>query len=88
MNEGITIRGLALSKYRSISKFATAIGWTRNKASRVLNGVTIPSADDMIEISTILDISTPERFIQYFFPKLSTKWTNIASENSESFKSI
>ncbi|MFT9057086.1 MAG: helix-turn-helix transcriptional regulator [Ethanoligenens sp.] len=76
MNEGVNIRGLVLSKYHSISEFAKAIGWSRNKASRILNGVTALSADDMAKISALLGIETPERFVHYFFARLSTKWTN------------
>ena len=76
MGDGITVRGLALSKYQSISGFARAIGWTRNKASRILNGVTDPSSEDMTKISALLGINTPESFLHYFFADLSTKWTS------------
>lgn len=76
MGDGITVRGLALSKYQNISEFAKAIGWTRNKASRILNGVTDPSSEDMEKMSALLGINTPMSFIHYFFPELSTKWTD------------
>lgn len=76
MNESVNIRGLVLSKYHSISEFAKAIGWSRNKASRMLNGVTALSADDMAEMSALLGIKTPENFVHYFFAGLSTKWTD------------
>lgn len=75
----MTYRGLVFSKYRNISEFAQAIGWSRNKASRVVNGIQEPDANDMEKMAELLDINTPEAFIDIFFKGLSTKWTNSAS---------
>jgi len=52
----MTIRGLVFSKYNSISDFADAIGWERNKASRIVNMKQPPSKKDMEEMIVVLDI--------------------------------
>ena len=71
----MTYRGLVFSKYKNISEFASAIGWSRNKASRIVNGIQEPDADDMEKMAEVLGIKTPEAFISIFFRNLSTKWT-------------
>ena len=43
----MTLRGLVFGKYRSIIEFADAIGWSRNKASAIVNGNREPSKKDM-----------------------------------------
>lgn len=73
--EILTLRGAVLSKFKSISEFARAIGWKANKASRIINGVQTPSVDEIIEMSECLGIDSPEVFIQIFFSSMSTKWT-------------
>lgn len=77
MPDIMTLRGVAISQYRSIGKFANAIGWTRNKASRIINGVQAPSVDDVEKMAICLHIDTQEVFMQIFFGSLSTKWTKI-----------
>lgn len=79
MSNGITLRGLALSKYRTIGEFATAIGWQRQKASRVLCGKQDPTAADMQELVKCLDINTQDMFLNIFFASLSEKWTAAAN---------
>ena len=68
-------RGIVLSQYKSITDFAVSIGWTRNKASRIVNGKQEPDAKDMERMAEVLEINTPEKFMDIFFDKLSTKWT-------------
>ena len=68
-------RGIVFAKFKSITEFAEKIGWTRNKASRIVNGVQEPNAAEMIQMAEILGIDTPEVFMDIFFGKLSTKWT-------------
>lgn len=67
------IRGAVFSKFSSISSFAKAIGWTRNKASRIVNLVTEPSVDDMEKMAEVLNISDADRFMSIFFPGMATK---------------
>ena len=75
----MTYRGLVFSKYKNISEFACAIGWSRNKASRIINGIQEPDVNDMEKMAEVLDIKTPEAFISIFFRNMSTKWTTDAN---------
>lgn len=68
-------RGLIFSKYKNITAFASAVGWTRNKASRIANGIQEPDAEDMEKMADALGINSPEQFMHVFFGQLSTKWT-------------
>ena len=68
-------RGLIFSRYKNITEFAAAIGWTRNKASRIANGIQEPDAEDMERMADALGITSPEEFMNIFFKALSTKWT-------------
>ena len=63
----MTLRGAVLSKYKTIGEFSEAIGWKRNKSSRILNGIQTPSADEIEEITKCLGINTAEDFMQLFF---------------------
>lgn len=67
------IRGAVFSKFSSITSFADAVGWKRNKASRILNGIQKPSADDMEQMADCLNIQDANVFVSIFFPQLSTK---------------
>ena len=69
-------RGLIFSKYKNITEFASAVGWTRNKASRIANGIQEPDAEDMERMADALGITSPEQFMYIFFRSLSTKWTS------------
>ena len=66
------IRGIVFSKFSSISAFAGAIGWKRNKASRIVNGTQKPSAEDMEQMALCLNITDANDFISIFFPALFT----------------
>ena len=68
------LRGAVLSKFPSITSFADALKWDRKKASRVVNRVQKPSADDMEHMAEILDVHDPAMFIRIFLPSVSTKW--------------
>lgn len=70
-----TLRGLVYSKYKNTTDFALAIGWSRNRVSRVLNGVQELTEDDIIALAKVLDIKNERDFMHIFFPELSTEWT-------------
>lgn len=72
----ITLRGIVFSRFKTVGDFADYIGWSRNKASRILNGIQSPSQADMEEIVDKLEITSPDLFIEIFFSELSSKWTN------------
>lgn len=63
----ITLRGAILGKYRNISQFAKAIGWNRKKASDIVNYRRRPSAQEMEEISELLDVHDNSSFMALFF---------------------
>lgn len=52
----LNLRGLILSKYRTISEFAQAIGWERGKASRIVNETQQPTKADMEQMIDLLHI--------------------------------
>lgn len=76
MSELLNYRGIVLSKYKSISDFAKAIGWSRNKASRILNCKQEPDSQDIIDLTKLLKIPSQEEFFAIFFAELSTMWTD------------
>ena len=71
------LKGHVMKKFYTITAFANAIGWTRNKSSRIINGVTEPTIDDIVAIATILELSEGE-FFTIFFASLSTMCTATA----------
>ncbi len=68
------LRGTIFAKYRTIKEFSDAIGWQRNKSSRILNGSQEPDSDDMRALVVLLQL-TPEEFIDIFFAEQFTKCT-------------
>lgn len=76
MGEILTLQGVAISKYHTIGAFAEAMHWSRNKASRIINGVQAPTVDEIQEIAELLHINSQETFMQIFLPKFSTKLTS------------
>ena len=67
------IRGAVFSKFNTIGSFAQAIGWKRNKASRIVNGIQRPSVVDMEQMAICLKISDASTFVSIFFPGMTTK---------------
>ena len=70
----LTIRGLVFSKFSSISEFANAIGWQRNKAARIINKKQEPSKKDMEDMITVLEI--PEASVAPVFFWLDVHYVN------------
>lgn len=58
--EQLNFRGLVYSKYKTIAEFAQAIGWTRQKATNIVNGLQEPSLDDTDKMSRALDLPLEE----------------------------
>lgn len=56
----MNFRGLVYSKYKTIADFAQAIGWTRQKATNIVNGVQEPSLDDTDKMAKALNMSLDE----------------------------
>ncbi len=78
MKSIMTLRGLVLSKYRTIGNFADRVGWKRNKASRILNGKQKMDIEDIEKMAQCLEINSQKVFMQIFFDRLSTLWTEAA----------
>ena len=73
---GNQLRGAVLTKFPSISAFAIAMEWDRKKASRIVNRVQKPTADDMMKMARLLDIRDADSFISIFLPSVHTMWEN------------
>ena len=50
-------RGIVYSKFKSIAAFSDSIGWTRQKGTNIVNGLTEPSLDDVDKMSKALGLS-------------------------------
>ena len=53
-------------KYRTITDFSKAIGWSSSKMSRLLGGRYLPDVVEATAISTLLDLQTDE-FMKIFY---------------------
>lgn len=60
MVESIQFRGVVYSKFKSIADFSNCIGWTRQKGTNIVNGITEPSLDDVDKMSKALDMPFEE----------------------------
>lgn len=69
-----TIRGAVLGRFQSITDFANAMEWDRKKASRIVNRVQKPSAEDMEKMAAILEVKDADSFVRIFLPSVSTMW--------------
>lgn len=68
--EMVNFRGLVYSKFKTIADFAQAIGWTRQKATNIVNGLQEPSLDDTDKMAKALCMSL-EDTARFFLPKKS-----------------
>lgn len=68
--EQMTFRGLVYSRYKTIADFAQAIGWTRQKATNIVNGTQEPSLDDTDKMAKAMQMSLDET-ARFFLPKRS-----------------
>ena len=66
----MNFRGLVYSRYKTIAEFAQAIGWTRQKATNIVNGLQEPSLDDTDKMAKALNLSLDET-AKFFLPKKS-----------------
>jgi plasmid maintenance system antidote protein VapI len=74
MEELLTLRGIAFSKYPNITKLAEKMGWSRQKTTRIINRVQEPTEDEMVKLVEAFDVS-PELIMSIFFPKMFTMCT-------------
>ena len=69
-----TLRGAVLTKFPNITCFADEMHWDRKKASRIVNRVQKPSADDMEQMAKTLEIRDAQTFVEIFLPNVPTMW--------------
>lgn len=50
------IRAIVYGKYRSIADLARFLGWTRQRATAIINRKRVPSLDDVNRLSSALDL--------------------------------
>ena len=65
--ENIQFRGVVYNKFKSIADFSNCIGWTRQKGTNIVNGLTEPSLDDVDKMSKALNMSFEET-ARFFLP--------------------
>lgn len=64
------LRGEIVAKFRTQTAFAKAIGWHKNKVSKLVLGEYKPDTDEVAEIADTLDLDEAG-FCSIFLPKLS-----------------
>ena len=60
------LRGAVYSKFKNVAEFSKSLGWSYNKANRIINGRQQPDAREMIAIAHTLGIQTQKEFMQIF----------------------
>lgn len=60
--ENMVLRGRVITAFGTIGKFADAIGWSRRKASCIINGNQEATASDIEAMANILHVELPEEF--------------------------
>ena len=60
------IRGAVLSRFKSVSEFAQAIGWNYAKTHRIVIGVQKPDTDDIRQMCATLNITDPGQIASVF----------------------
>lgn len=56
------LRGRIISVFGTIGNFAAFVGWSRRKASCIINGQQEATASDIEAMAEALDIELPEDF--------------------------
>lgn len=69
------LRGEIVAKYRTQHAFADALGWHKNKVSKLVLGTYKPDTDEVAEIAHALDLSVTG-FCAIFLPELSPNGDN------------
>lgn len=64
------LRGEIAAKFRTQIAFADAIGWHKNKVSKLVLGLYKPDTDEVAEIADVLDLDVAG-FCAIFLPKTS-----------------
>lgn len=68
----MTLKGLAISQFGSCTKFASAMGWNRSKAARILNRAQDPTLRDIEMMVKRMNIPEKE-IVPLFFGTMFTE---------------
>lgn len=60
------LRGAVMSRFRSYSDFAKALGWSTPKVSRIINGVQNPDVEEMKLMAKVLGVENAEEIVALF----------------------
>lgn len=60
MFDPFMFRGMVVSKFKSISAFAKALGWTPGKTNRVVNNLDRATVADFVQMIRVLGITDME----------------------------
>ena len=63
----LTLRGVVVSKYGDMTKFARRLNWSGRKTRSIVSGKQIPNAREIEEMADALDITIPEDLKTIFF---------------------
>ena len=64
------LKGEIIAIFGTQDSFSEAIGWHRNKTSRLINGQYVPDINEAADIASLLSLS-PEKYYEIFLPKKS-----------------
>ena len=67
------IRGAVFNRFPSISSFAKAIGWSRNKAFRIINMIQEPDVKEIEAMVKCIGVEDANTLVSIFFPDVFTK---------------
>ena len=65
------LRGEIVAEYRTQTAFADAIGWHKNKVTKLLTGKYKPDTDEVAEITDLLHLDA-SIFCDIFLPRKSS----------------
>lgn len=60
------LRGAVMSRFRSYSDFAKALGWSTPKVSRIINGTQNPDVEEMKLMAKVLGVENAEEIVALF----------------------
>ena len=66
MVDGMKLRGLAIMKYGSLAKMATALGWSYSRLSRIVRAEREPTSGEIREMATALEITDAAEIVSVF----------------------
>ena len=63
----LTLKGVVISRFGTVGKFGTALGWSQRKARDIVSGRQIPNARDIEQMAEVLQVTIPSELKALFF---------------------